>query len=133
MNDKSLFELFRRNEYKLNERPSPRTWDRIERRLDNHRRRPLHVIRRTLSMVASLAILVVLLFILSMYGREKNAKVTAFKPMTFETLAAQDAHNASSSPSLVTLSHQYYKKQVVLPETDQKKKIIAKPSTEIGD
>jgi hypothetical protein len=57
--DQKLFKLFRDNEHKLHEFPSPDAWRRLEQRLDaNRRRRKMKAVYRSVAMAASLALLV---------------------------------------------------------------------------
>lgn len=49
--------LFRNNQHKLNERPSARTWERLESRLDDHRRRGRVTMIRQWSMAAAVLLL----------------------------------------------------------------------------
>ncbi|MFT4663401.1 MAG: hypothetical protein ACI9XB_000337 [Gammaproteobacteria bacterium] len=61
---KDIFDLFKDNEDKLNQRPTDRAWDRLEGRLDNHKQnsqapqRAPRLIRKWLSMTGVLLVLV---------------------------------------------------------------------------
>ena len=49
-----LYDLFRKNQYKLEEMPSPQSWDRLRKRLDDRRdTRPQLSFYRTFAMVAA--------------------------------------------------------------------------------
>jgi hypothetical protein len=60
---KDIFDLFKDNEHKLNQPPSPRAWDRLEARLDNRRQQLVNpgrapkLLRNLLSMAAVLLLL----------------------------------------------------------------------------
>ena len=64
--------MFRNNQHKLNERPSARTWDRLERRLDNHRheqqRRGRVVMFRQFSIAAAVLLLIGVVGLLATVG-----------------------------------------------------------------
>ena len=67
---KDLFDLIKANEHKLDQAPSPRAWDRLERRLDKHyskrrRSRP----RWLFSIAAAVVGLVVMVSIISFLFR----------------------------------------------------------------
>ena len=107
MSDKELFELFRKNQYQHKERPSANTWNRIERKLDN--RRSLNrrfAYRSTLSMVAALAALVVVLFLLTITADGEQFDTS--KPKYLEELALP-ASSENDAQSLVNLSNQLRK------------------------
>ena len=49
-----LYDLFRKNQHKLEEMPSPQSWDKLRKRLDDRRdTRPQLSIYRTFAMVAA--------------------------------------------------------------------------------
>ncbi len=55
---KDIFDLFRESEHKLNPKPSEEAWERLESRLDQHKKRSLRSIYRMLSIAAAVVILV---------------------------------------------------------------------------
>ncbi len=56
-----LYDLFRKNQHKLEEMPSPQSWDKLKRRLDDRRNpRPQFSIYRLFAMVAAAVGLVLL-------------------------------------------------------------------------
>ncbi len=56
-----LYNLFRKNQHKLEEMPSPQSWDKLRRRLDERRNpRPQFTIYRLFTMVAAAVGLVLL-------------------------------------------------------------------------
>lgn len=60
--------LFRKNQHKLNERPSARTWERLESRLDDHRRRGRVTMIRQWSMAAAVLLLIGVVSLLGTFG-----------------------------------------------------------------
>ncbi len=76
---KDIFELFRKGEHKLRERPSDRAWHRLENRLDRRRRRitPAARMRTWLSMAGVLVLLIGLISIISLFltDRPQNMAV----------------------------------------------------------
>lgn len=120
--DKELFELFRKNQYRLNERPSPNGWKRLERKLDNHRMRHRIAFRRTMSMVASLALLVAVLFLLTLPSQNTAISQRA-TPQFWEDLPSNSDNNEIKH--LVELSHEYQRQMgQAIEETPTKQKII---------
>ncbi len=70
---KDPFDLFRDNQHKLSERPSPQAWRRLERRLDAHKnRRSGSWFSSHLGMVAAIALLVVSITVISFLTNHKN-------------------------------------------------------------
>lgn len=89
-----IFDLFRNNQDKLNEAPSPQAWNRLERRLNSRRpsvrrhakRVSLH---RPLGMVAGLALLLTLVAGLIWLSNRRPAEYMAqnYAPVKLEHLA----------------------------------------------
>jgi Domain of unknown function (DUF6265) len=77
---KDIFDLFKDNEHKLNQPPSPRAWDRLEARLDNRRQQLVNpgrapkLLRNLLSMAAVLLLLVACISALSILFKTKTEK-----------------------------------------------------------
>ena len=126
--DKELFDLFRKNQYGLNERPSANTWRRLERKLDNHRLQSHRlVLRRTLGMVAGLAFLVVALFMLTLPVQNRHLSQGA-APQFWEDLP-HSSEPASNVRHLVELREEYQlHKAPSIPEKSSRNKII--PNTD---
>lgn len=56
-----LFDIFRKNQHKLEEMPSPQSWDKLRNRLDNRKRpKPTFSVYRLFTMVAAAVGLVLL-------------------------------------------------------------------------
>lgn len=76
-NRKDIFDLFRDNEHKLSHAPSPRTWRRLERRLDSHRSRHRHSFVRSLAIVAAVVVLAVFTFMATIGFGEQRGRLFA--------------------------------------------------------
>jgi hypothetical protein len=70
-NKDNLYELFRSNEHKLHEYPSTDAWRRLEKRLEEHRRRRRFSFSRTLAMAAALTLLVGLIALFTWTAGDK--------------------------------------------------------------
>ncbi len=69
----NIYDLFRGHESRLSERPTSRSWRRLEQRLDSRRPRSHGFdILRYLSLAAALLLLVVLVSVLSWTVRERK-------------------------------------------------------------
>ena len=93
MKEKDLFDLFNNNQHKLTERPSERSWRRLEQKLDAHRQRGKYAIYRHLTMAAVLLALVIFTALVSFWlGKQQAipyAGETSLKSATFEQLQAE--------------------------------------------
>jgi len=66
--EKDIFDLFRRNQHKLDERPSNDAWERLESRLDDHQKRSRpSLLYRQMTMAAAVLLLIGLVSVLSLY------------------------------------------------------------------
>lgn len=81
---KDLFDLFRDNQHKLHEKPSPRVWKQLERRLDGHKRRNHYSVYRTLAMVASVLALVAIITLLSLITESERRDYLASTSLIVE-------------------------------------------------
>lgn len=91
-NNDNLFENFRRNEHKLNERPSADAWTKLEARLNKQersvpgRQRPTPIFR-LMSIAASVLLLVGLSFVVSQTFMKPNIQaIAAATPEKLEDL-----------------------------------------------
>jgi hypothetical protein len=90
---KDIFDLFRDSQHKLNERPSPEAWRRLERRLDNHRHRNRFAMNRHYGMVAAVVALVLLVTIFSLFidkGSNRMLAINGEQPVAVEDLLYSD-------------------------------------------
>lgn len=95
---KDIFDLFKDNEHKLNQEPSPKAWSRIERRIQGPkpiaRRRKMHTSSSFLSIAASLALVIGLISVISiMVGNKKQERAIAmnYEPFVIEALDVSTA------------------------------------------
>lgn len=93
----NIVDLFRKNQHKLNERPSPQAWKKLERRLDQKNRggkRPSASIYRLFMMMAAAIALVFFVVTLANMA-EKNANLQAV--VIPETIPNEVATNSTVS------------------------------------
>ena len=84
---KDIFDLFRENEHKLEERPPLHTWRRLEQRLHQHRRRNRLSHYRSLTMVAAVLVLAVFVALLSsLLYRDHGQSLSGNEPLELEAL-----------------------------------------------
>lgn len=84
---KDIFDLFRENQHKLDERPPLHTWRHLEKRLNHHRRRNRLSLYRSLAMVAAVLALVVFMVLLStVIHQSKMSSVAGNAPVELEDL-----------------------------------------------
>ncbi|MEM1322296.1 MAG: hypothetical protein AAGG75_18685 [Bacteroidota bacterium] len=74
---KDIFDLFRDNSHKLEERPSSQAWRKLEQRLEERHRRRRPFFFRPLSMAAAVAMLVVLVSLISLLSPQESNKELA--------------------------------------------------------
>lgn len=92
---KDLFDLFRENDHKLEERPSLQSWRRLEKRLDSHQRRSRISLYRSLAMVAGVLALAVLIVLMTLVVERQQEYLTG-APQELEDLQATEADNATA-------------------------------------
>lgn len=96
--NRDVFDFFRDNQQRLNETPPVRSWRRLERRLDAHRRRNRISRYRVLGMVAGILLLIVLVGLVSLIlGRQQSLLLAANRqaaPTALEDLTVTDADRA---------------------------------------
>lgn len=128
--DKELFDLFRKNEYGLNQKPSANAWRRLERRLDDHQAQQRHNFRRLFGMVAGLAFIIFIVGLLSVYTQDGSPTPN------YHTQYLQPEQDAEmpQTTNLVNLSYQYQEKITKsIPEGNPQKKLVANTDWEQGD
>jgi hypothetical protein len=72
---RTISKLFQENQYKLNETPSPRTWRKLERRLDGHRSNKWAIYRQVSAVAAALLIIALFSVIATYLERAENRAV----------------------------------------------------------
>lgn len=132
---KDLFDLFRENSDKITEQPTPRTWRRLERKLDAHRRRSQHDNNWTLGMVAALIGLVCLVGLFSYSYNTTNSNAIASQepgPRFFEALEVNEQESQIESRKIIEYQKHYQERgQQIIEEGSREQKLI--PNEEIGD
>ncbi len=78
----TLFDLFRDNAHKLEETPSRQSWQRLEARLDRHRKRSRMLSIRQFAVAAAVGGIVLLAALLSMFTDRGHA--TAYQIETLD-------------------------------------------------
>ena len=126
-NQKELFDLFRDNQYKLNQRPSSQAWRRLESRLDTHQNRTRISFVRHLSMAAAVAALLALVFAISIFfdhnGHDDMAEREQQLNFVLEELDQRDADEGALK--VVEFSRQYQDRmRNPIEEGSEKKKIV---------
>ena len=108
--NKDIFDLFKEQQHKLAQPPSPRAWRRLERRLDNRRGSSRHDNTfRPLAMVAAIALIAVFAFLMMVGLGQQNDRLFALNSLNdsngLEQLSFSDAdfetHMASAELILV--------------------------------
>ena len=95
-----LFEVFRKNQHKLDEMPSPQSWDRLRHRLDNRKKQaPIRSISRLLSMAAAIVGLVALITVV----------VNLSSPQKRQARTIQEVPTSSSSVVQKAVAAQVYR------------------------
>lgn len=104
---KDIFDLFRKNQYKLSERPSARTWRRLERRLDFHKKHGQTTLYRNLAMVAGILALVAIISLITVLvnNKQTNFKTLNQTPRYLEELAPGNIEG--EVPKLVEFTRLY--------------------------
>lgn len=124
-NRNELNDLFRRNQYKLRERPDPRVWRRLEQRLDEPDRRIGNWVSRW-SMAAAILLLVsvafVLLQIVEVPQRAKQANANP-QPTEIEDLPLSEQNAAVSLEKSLQL-HREYERSTPIVEGEGKGRLV---------
>lgn len=127
---KDIFDLFRDNEDKLNQAPSPKTWSRIERRIQAPtpiaKRRKMRSVPPPLSIAAALA-LVIGLMVAFMWVLEKEtnqAIILAHGPLEMEDLVISSNHSEVEQ-QIKAVQYEYVKPLKPIREGRPEQKLIA--------
>lgn len=124
---KGLFQLFRDNQHKLNQTPSPRTWQRLEQRLDAYQPKRRFSLYRTLGMAAAVLALVVLVSLISLLagGRDNRFLASNGKaaPSALEDLRHTDADPYELQTVKITQQAQQQLRRPI-SEGDSSKKLM---------
>ena len=126
-NQKELFNLFRDNQHKLDQKPSNQAWRRLESRLDAHQNRTRISFVNHLSMAAAIAALLALIFAISIFLDHGNHHNMAEREQqlnfVLEELDQRDADEGALK--VVEFSRQYQDRmRNPIEEGTEKKKIV---------
>lgn len=135
---KDIFDLFKENQDKLNQKPSPKTWSRIERRIQapqpiGNKRRRIRRVLPPMGIAAALALVIGLMVAFSwIFGKEKEPRVYAQVQPSFEIedLSIEMTGNAAEAIK-VTAKNQQLKplKPINEGRIDQKLVVSTSKST----
>lgn len=125
---KDIFDLFRENQHKLEERPSNRTWQRLERRLDAQQRTGGRKnLFFQLSMIAALLAFLVIVSVVVILP--KNAEAIA-QNNNFEAIPLADLETEESNVQAYEVAvftkqmHNRLANPVPIPEGEPNKKLL---------
>ncbi len=124
---KNISELFRNSQHRLDERPSERSWERLEQRLDQHRRgRRVPIYRRLYAIAAVIALLIMVSVVSLMLPQYRtNDSAARAIPAVWEELGPY-ADASDDAYKLVELQYKYHKRlDSPLPEGEPDRKIVA--------
>ncbi len=133
---KDFFELFRDNSHKLAETPTPRTWRKLERRLDAHKRHNRAQTTWTLGMLAAILALVVLVGLLSLTFESKLTPVVAVEdagPRYLEELAVQEESSELNPVKVIEYQRHYKEKTSQIKEGTRTQKLVPAYQEEMTD
>ena len=138
-NKKDISDLIRDNEHKLEERPSARTWERLEGKLDNRRSRGNTFLYRQIAMAAAVVALVAVISLITVLSDKQNSQFAkADVSNSIEDWIVQDLEtvytDANTNVRLVIEFQKELKARYANPiqEGDQTKKLVASNKTFTG-
>ena len=127
---KDIFDLFRDNQHKLNERPSHEAWGKLESRLDQHKDRNRSSIYRILSMAAAVVGLVFFVSVISLMLKPNHEKmaVSEIAMDRFSTEELKVITVSNESDGQIAAYHKKYDNHLSSPIMEGKanKKLIAR-------
>lgn len=122
-NNNNIFELFRDNQHKLNEMPSRQSWQRLEQRLDKHRRRNRTSTLRYVLLAASVLLVFAVLATISTSLQKERSGLASYSTGNLEALPA--ATEDSSAYKVVEYQRQYTDRTPQIAEGGAGRKILA--------
>ena len=138
-NKKDISDLIRDNEHKLEERPSARTWERLEGKLDNRRSRGNTFLYRQIAMAAAVVALVAVISLITVLSDKQNSQFAkADVSNSIEDWIVQDLEtvytDANTNVRLVIEFQKELKARYANPieEGAQEKKLVASNRTFTG-
>ncbi len=138
-NKKDISNLIRDNQHKLEERPSERTWKRLESKLDNRRSKGHTFLYRQIAMAAAVIALVAVISLITVLSDQQSSKFAKADDTTStENWLIQDLEtvysDASTNIRMVVEFQKQLKDQYTNPiqEGTQAKKLLASNKTFTG-
>ena len=136
---KDISDLIRDNQHKLEERPSARTWDRLESKLDNQRSKGHTFLYRKIAMAAAVVAMVAVISLITVLSDKQDSQFAkADKSKPIENWIVQDLEtvytDASTNVRLVVEFQKELKERYANPiqEGTQSKKLVASNKTFTG-
>lgn len=136
---KDISDLIRDNQHKLEERPSARTWERLESKLDNQRSRGNTFLYRQIAMAAAVVALVAVISLITVLSDKQSSQFANAKEANpIENWIVQDLEtvytDASTNVRLVVEFQKELKERYANPiqEGTQAKKLLASNKTFTG-
>lgn len=110
---KDIFDLFRKNQDKLNQKPSPKAWSRVERRIQTPlpigKKRSIRRMRLPMGVAAALLLMIGLMVtFLWMFGKEKEQRIYAQISFEIEELSL-DLEDQATNVIKITVKNQQLK------------------------
>ena len=136
---KDISDLIRDNQHKLEERPSERTWERLESKLDNRRSKGNSFLYRQIAMVAAVVALVAVISLITVVSDKPSSPIAKADTLTqVENWVMQDLEtvytDANTNIRLVVEFQKQLEERYANPiqEGNQTKKLIASNNTFTG-
>ena len=79
---KDISDLISSNQHKLEERPSERTWERLESKLDNRRSKGNSFLYRQIAMVAAVIALVAVISLITVVSDKQSSQMAKVDSLT---------------------------------------------------
>jgi len=127
--EKDIFDLFRENEHKLTQKPSPRAWERLESRMDARKSRHQVSSYRTIAWAACIVALLSVTLVMSTYIKSNTADSLAMvepMPMILEDISQYNG-NSNTALKAIEYSQNYDKlnsRAIIEGSTDKKLKPV---------
>lgn len=134
--EKDIFDLIKDNEHKLSERPSDRTWRRLEQRLDHKSQRRQLISFRTMSWAAVIIALAVMAVMISLVVPNASERALAVNskepaPLFLEDLTIySDAVNEIAEMEAFRKKHEMKLSNAIEEGTGNKRLVLQKLSNE---
>ena len=121
---RDIFDLIRDNQHKLNEKPSDRSWSRLERRLDAHRYRGQRTLYRSLALVAGLAAIIAVTSLILVLVDQDKPDYLAYNgvPQEMEELTFTDVDREALK--VVEFSRKYHDRGVNIVEGKPNQRLL---------